>query len=103
LRRRWAAATQALLRERPIAQTQFAQAEGLLQAARVYFYRSSDEIWRKGEARESFGLQDRAHAQLAVVTAAKLALQPKFPYMDPTPVQRGLERRRNQLAPSCAA
>ncbi len=69
------AATRATLRERPIAQTQFAQAEGLLRAARAYFYNCNDEIWRKGEASESFSIQDRAHARLAVVTAAKLAVQ----------------------------
>ncbi len=69
------AATRATLRERPLAQIQFAQAEGLLQAARAYFYSCNDEIWRKGEAGESFSIQDRAHARLAVVTAAKLAVQ----------------------------
>ena len=69
------AATRATLRERPLAQTQFAQAEGLLHAARAYFYNCNDEIWRKGEAGESFSIQDRAHARLAVVTAAKLAVQ----------------------------
>jgi indole-3-acetate monooxygenase len=69
------AASRSVLRERPIAQTQFAQAEGLLGAARAYFYECNDEIWRKGEAGESFSLQDRAHARLAVVSAAKLALQ----------------------------
>ena len=67
--------TQNLLRERPIAQTQFAQAEGLLGAARAYFYQCNDEIWRKGEAGESFVRKDHAHARLAVVTAVKLALQ----------------------------
>ncbi len=69
------AASRNTLRERPIAQTQFAQAEGLLNAARAYFYNSSDEIWRKGEAGESFSLEDRAHARLAVVSTVKLALQ----------------------------
>jgi alkylation response protein AidB-like acyl-CoA dehydrogenase len=64
-----------LLRERPIAQTQFAQAEGLLRAARAYFFECNDEIWRKGESSESFSVEDRAHARLAVVTAVKLALQ----------------------------
>ncbi len=68
-------ASRSTLRERPIAQTQFAQAEGLLRAARAYFYDGNDEIWRKGEADESFTLNDRAHARLAVVTAAKLAVQ----------------------------
>ena len=67
--------TRGLLRERPIAQTQFAQAEGLLNAASAYFYQSNDEIWRRGEAGESFSLQDRAQSRLAVVTAAKLAVQ----------------------------
>jgi len=69
------AASRNLLRERPIAQVQFAQAEGLLQAARAYFYSCNEEIWRKGEVGESFSIQDRAHARLAVVTAAKLAVQ----------------------------
>ena len=69
------AATRATLRERALAQIQYAQAEGLLRAARAYFYGCNDEIWRKGEAGESFSIQDRAHARLAVVTAAKLAVQ----------------------------
>ena len=69
------AAARGTLRARPIAQIQFAQAEGLLGAARAYFYDCNDEIWRKGEAGESFSIQDRAHARLAVVTAAKLAVQ----------------------------
>ncbi len=68
------AATRATLRERPLAQIQFAQAEGLLHAARAYFYSCNDEIWRKGEAGERFSIEDRAHARLAVVTAAKLAV-----------------------------
>jgi len=68
-------ATRATLRERPIAQTQFAQAEGLLQAARTYFYDSQGAMWRKGEAGESFSPKDRAHIRLAIVTAVKLALQ----------------------------
>jgi alkylation response protein AidB-like acyl-CoA dehydrogenase len=68
-------ATQALLRERSIAQVQFAQAEGLLRAARAYFYQVNDDVWRKGEAGESFSLEDRAHVRLGVVTAVKLALQ----------------------------
>ena len=68
-------ATRATLRERPIAQIQYAQAEGLLHAARAYFYDCNDEIWRKGVAGDSFSIEDRAHARLAVVTAAKLAAQ----------------------------
>ncbi|MGH7924916.1 MAG: acyl-CoA dehydrogenase family protein, partial [Candidatus Binatus sp.] len=69
------AATRATLRERPIAQTQYAQAEGLLRAGRAYFYNCNDEIWRKGEAGESFSLEDRALVRLGVVTAVKLAVQ----------------------------
>ncbi|MFZ0680227.1 acyl-CoA dehydrogenase family protein [Candidatus Binatus sp.] len=69
------AATRATLRERSLAQIQYAQAEGLLRAARAYFYNCNDEIWREGEAGETFSIQDRAHARLAVVTAAKLAVQ----------------------------
>ena len=69
------AASRATLRERPIAQTQFAQAEGLLRAARAYYYQAQDEMWRKGEAGENFSAQDRAGLRLAIVTAVKLALQ----------------------------
>ncbi len=68
-------ATQATLRERPLAQIQFAQAEGLLNAARAYFYQCNDEVWRKGVAGESFTVKDFAHTRLGVVTAVKLALQ----------------------------
>ena len=68
-------ASQSLLRDRPIAQIQFAQAEGLLNAARAYFYQVNDEVWRKGGAGESFSLEDRAHVRLGVVTAVKLAVQ----------------------------
>lgn len=68
-------ATMTTLRERPLAQTQFAQAEGLLRAGRAYFYQCSDEVWRKGEAGENFSVNDRAHFRLGMVTAVKLALQ----------------------------
>ncbi len=68
-------ATRALLRERPIAQIQYAQAEGLLNAARAYFYQCNDEVWRRGEAGAGFTVKDRAQVRLAVVTAVKLALQ----------------------------
>ena len=67
--------TRATLRERPIAQIQFAQAEGLLHAARACFYQCNDEVWRKGEAGKSFSMKDRATARLEIVTAVKLALQ----------------------------
>ncbi len=68
-------ASQSLLRDRPIAQIQFAQAEGLLNAARAYFYQVNDEVWRKGEAGASFSLKDRANVRLGIVTAVKLAVQ----------------------------
>ena len=67
--------SRATLRERHVAQTQFAQAEGLLRAARAYFYNCNDEIWRKGEEGGTFSIEDRAHARLAIVTAVKLAVQ----------------------------
>lgn len=69
------AAARNVLRERPIAQIQFAQAEGLLNAASIYLHQASDDVWRRGVAGESFSVTDRAHLRLAVVTAAKLALQ----------------------------
>ena len=67
--------TRATLRERPIAQTQYAQAEGMLNAARAYFYHANEKIWQKGEAGETFSLEDRAQARLGNVTPVKLALQ----------------------------
>lgn len=74
--------TRATLRERAIAQTQYAKAEGLLGAARAYFYQCHDEVWRKGEAGESFNLQDRALMRLGNVTSAKLTLQAVDPVAD---------------------
>ncbi|SRR5579885_407075 len=67
--------TRGTLRERATAQIEFAQAQGLLRAASAYFYQCHNEIWRKGEAGESFNAQDHAYARLANVTAVKLALQ----------------------------
>jgi alkylation response protein AidB-like acyl-CoA dehydrogenase len=69
------AGTRAPLRERPIAQVQVGQAEGLLQAARAYFYNSIDDVWRLGAERKPFGVGERAAARLASVTAVKLAAQ----------------------------
>jgi alkylation response protein AidB-like acyl-CoA dehydrogenase len=69
------AASRAALRERPIAQTQYAQAEGLLGAARAYFYQASHRVWSQGESGEAFSDVDRAQVRLAIVTAVKLALQ----------------------------
>jgi alkylation response protein AidB-like acyl-CoA dehydrogenase len=68
-------ATRATLRERPLAQMQVAQAEGLLRAARAYLYEANDEIWRKGEHKEDFDFAACADARLASVTAAKFAAQ----------------------------
>jgi len=64
-----------LLRERPTAQIQFAKAQGMVGAARAYFYEWHYEMWRKGEAQESFSIEDHAHARLANLTAARLALE----------------------------
>ena len=63
------------LRERPLAQMQLAQAEGLLQAGRAYLYRTYDDAWRNGEAGATFDVPARAAARLASVTAVKLAVQ----------------------------
>ncbi len=68
-------ASQSLLRDRSIAQIQFAQAEGLLTAGRNYFYQVNDDVWRRGAAGDTFTLKDRAHVRLGIVTAVKLALQ----------------------------
>lgn len=69
------AGSRVTLRERPLAQTQLGQAEGLLGAARAYLYQATDEVWRRGGAGEPFDDRSRAAARLASVTAAKLAAQ----------------------------
>jgi alkylation response protein AidB-like acyl-CoA dehydrogenase len=69
------AATRAPLRERPLAQIQLGQAEGLLQAARAYLYQATEDVWRRGAAGGPFDVQTRAAVRLASVTAAKLAAQ----------------------------
>ena len=69
------AASRSLLRDRPLAQIQLAQAEGLLRAARSYFYESNDEVWRQGEQGTEFDARSRALARLASVTAVKLSAQ----------------------------
>jgi alkylation response protein AidB-like acyl-CoA dehydrogenase len=69
------AATRASLRERPLAQIQLGQAEGLLQAGRAYLYQATDDAWRRGAAGAPFDVQTRAAMRLASVTAAKLAAQ----------------------------
>jgi len=69
------AASRAPLRERPLAQIQLAQAEGLVQAGRAYLHRTYDAIWRQGEAATGFDAPARAATRLASVTAAKLAAQ----------------------------
>jgi len=67
--------TRATLRERPLAQLQLAQAEGLLGAARAYLHAMLDEIWRAGETGVPFDAAARAKARLASLTAARLAAQ----------------------------
>jgi len=69
------AATRASLRERPLAQLQLGQAEGLLGAARAYLHRVTEEAWRLGGARDAFAPATRARLRLGSVTAAKLAAQ----------------------------
>jgi alkylation response protein AidB-like acyl-CoA dehydrogenase len=69
------ATSRSLLRDRPLAQIQLAQAEGLLRAARAYFYESNDEIWRKGAGASKIDSDSRALARLASVTAVKLSAQ----------------------------
>jgi len=69
------AGTRASLRERPLAQLQLGEAEGLLQAGRAYLYRSVEDVWRRGAERRPFDVHARAAARLASVTAVKLAAQ----------------------------
>jgi alkylation response protein AidB-like acyl-CoA dehydrogenase len=63
------------LRERPLAQTQLAQATGWVRAARAYLHQANAEVWRMGEAGEPFDVGARAAARLASVTAVKLCAQ----------------------------
>ncbi len=63
------------LRERPLAQTQLAQAAGWVRAGRAYLRQANDEVWRMGEASEPFDFAARAAARLASVTATKLCAQ----------------------------
>jgi alkylation response protein AidB-like acyl-CoA dehydrogenase len=63
------------LRERPVVQTQLAQAAGWVRAARAYLRDANDEVWRRGESRAGFDPESRAAARLAAVTAIKLCLQ----------------------------
>ena len=65
--------TTASLRERPIAQIQLGEAEGLLRAARSYLYESIAEIWRRGATDEPFDVDALASTRMATVTAGKLA------------------------------
>ncbi|HKC52166.1 MAG TPA: acyl-CoA dehydrogenase family protein [Myxococcota bacterium] len=65
----------AALRERPLAQTQLAQAAGWVRAARAYLREANAEVWRMGEAGERFDFAARAAARLASVTATKLCAQ----------------------------
>src|SRR5262249_17728885 len=67
--------TRATLRERPIAQIQFAQAQGLVEAGRSYLYGVLDEVWRMGESGAVFDERARANARLASATAARLCAQ----------------------------
>ena len=67
--------SRAALRERPLAQMQLAEAEGLLQAARAYLHQTYEGMWRAGERGISFDAPARAAARLASVTAVKLAVR----------------------------
>jgi alkylation response protein AidB-like acyl-CoA dehydrogenase len=69
------AGTRASLRDRPLAQLQLGQAEGLLQAGRAYLQRCAEDVWRRGAEGRPFDVQARAAARLGAVTAAKLAAQ----------------------------
>lgn len=69
------AGTRATLRDRPLAQIQRAQAEGLVGAARAYLFQTYDDAWRAGAAGARFDNGARAAARLASVTAVKLAAQ----------------------------
>lgn len=67
--------SRATLRERPMAQVQLAQAEGLVRAGRAYYYDCYDDMWRRAERGETFNDRALADARLAAVTAGRLAIQ----------------------------
>jgi len=69
------AGTRALMRERPLAQMQIAQAQGWVEAAHAYLSSAVARCWQMGEAGEPFDNAARAAARLASVTAVKLAAQ----------------------------
>ena len=68
-----ATTTRTTLRERPIAQLHYGQAEGSLRAARALYYASVAEGRRIAEAGQPPTLVERAEMRLAAVTAADLA------------------------------
>lgn len=63
------------MRERSLAQSQFAQAEGWLQAGRAYLYQAYADAWREGSGGATFDARRRAATRLASLTAVKLAAQ----------------------------
>jgi alkylation response protein AidB-like acyl-CoA dehydrogenase len=67
--------TRALMRERPLAQMQVAQAQGWVEAAHAYLTAGVERVWQLGEAEVPLDDAARAAARLASVTAVKLAAQ----------------------------
>ena len=67
--------SQALLRDRPLAQMQFAQAEALLEAARRFLWSTAEQLWEHARDGKRLTLRQQATARLANTHAANAAVQ----------------------------
>lgn len=59
------------LAERNVVQTEFAQASGLVEAARARFYAAIDALWRSVQSGGGIPIEDRANLRLACAHAAQ--------------------------------
>jgi alkylation response protein AidB-like acyl-CoA dehydrogenase len=57
------------LRDRPVVQSQLAQAEARLGAARAYVYQTFDQIWHEAVKGQKIDMRQKAYAQLAATHA----------------------------------
>jgi alkylation response protein AidB-like acyl-CoA dehydrogenase len=65
----------ALLRDRPLAQMQVAQAEALLESARRYLWDTTARLWERALAHNCLTLREQAEGRLANTHAALAAVQ----------------------------
>ncbi len=67
--------SQSVLREKPFAQVDMAQAEAVLRAARAYLFDELGRAWRQALAGEPVSLQQRALVRLAACHATQCAIR----------------------------